>query len=133
MLPIFAMEVDLVSLGALLFTLLSSLATLAGGFWKGMSVFWAWFKDKINPVIDAHRTTVITMNQELPLVRQAMQQNAGAVEALKETSNALKETQINQCKTLETHSELLRGVPEILKDVRSELKRFNDSTKLPPQ
>lgn len=110
MLPLLAMEIDIVALGSLFTALLSSLAVISGGVWKACSVIWAWFISKANPVVDAHKTMVETLNTEMPKVAQ--------------TLAALKDTQIQQCKQLDSHSEALQ-------DIRTELKRSNDNLKPP--
>lgn len=98
-----AMEVDIVALGSLLGVALTAMTALFGGVWKVLSVVWVYLQGKLNPIFDEHRTMVVQINKEMPLVRQ--------------TLNALKETQIQQCTAQTSHTEMLERQDKKLSDI----------------
>lgn len=97
----FLKQVDWNIVGPILATLITGMTSatglLGGALWRICTFLGA----KITSIVDRHNGVMDTMMKESPKVN--------------ETLCALKETQIQQCKQLDQHSEILVEIKDILK------------------
>lgn len=93
------------ALGALATLATTVFTTISGGMWVAGNIAFKWLAEKVGPILTGHKVMVDTLNTEMPKVSQ--------------TLCALKETQIQQCKTDALHGEILTT---ILEEVRKSSK-----------
>lgn len=105
-----ATEIDLVTLGSILTTLIAAFVTAAGGIWKASSVLFVWIKEQLEPIFLGHKVLVDNLNTEMPKVTQ--------------TLNALKETQIEQCKAQGRHADQMTELGESHKKTDEKLDKI---------
>lgn len=99
MTPLLA-EVDLVTLITLCVTLVTTLsgaaATFGGAIWVAGVKICNFLWEKFAPTLAKHDTMITRINEEIPKVSAAIEGQSKIIGELAQTTNALKDTQLQQ-------------------------------------
>jgi hypothetical protein len=85
MYPVLAVEIDLVSLGAIILSIITGVGAFLRMVWNGGTKITDWAKPRVEKVVESHNSLVTNMAESVPVLKDSLQAIDGTLKKLSET------------------------------------------------